>query len=811
MVETTKANKSRRVCRKAFSTQKNKVELMSSSGIKEANPEDADDNDNETAIAVSLMTGSSEHNSIADFRSSGRSISSSASKGSGSIFGRLRASSGGSHAELDDQLGDSYSDSSGGSYKRYSVWTKLAFQRDGWDDFDTSTINDGEYEDINLCTWLGEVVVGCFSATGRGCMWLKQSFVTAITNKIILLSTLALLACLIVGGVLIVKSYADNEEENNRDEAHDLAVEIGLWFSTELDKAILPLFTMAQFVQQLPEFHSLSDVVGGAPWDPARNTSHRDLTGLIDPELEAKFNEIAAGIKRDAKMDGILVSVQLAPEAVVTLIHPLINYEDFEDFDPPVYLNNTGAVGHDLLNDPNRVAIARATVPSADVVIAGPLTLIQGDFPVVKETLIARLPINMEGQEIILDGVSYPCWGFAVVLINWEVFKERSSLYDRFDRVGMEFLLTRTDQKLNTTTNEYYDTVVTIAESGNHEVLNSDNSVVVPLNTTNNEWILTAGLEGGFRPTYENWAYAIVTCGSFAVASLFALILVSKKEHEQLLFKMMPRKAIAKLRRNETVIERYEMVTIFFSDIVGFTTLAGELAPIEVMSMLNQLYTEFDKLVEKHDVYKVETIGDAYMVLGGAPNKCSGPAGAEKIAKFALDAIRCVQQFRSDTAGQIFIRAGLASGPVVAGVVGTAMPRYCLFGDTVNLASRMESTSRKMQIQCSSITHHLLRDAPNYDFEFEARREGGELGVEVKGKGRQYTYWIRGMKERQAITDQEFVRSGAPLLLTGADGNDDNDEIEINSSTGSTFNRSNLSPGKDEKTVHEESSSGTTQ
>jgi len=101
---------------------KNKVELMSSAGIEEANPEEADDNDNETAIAVSLMTGNGDNNSEADFRSSSRSISSYASKGSGSIFGRIRASS--SHAELDDQLGDSYSDSSGGSYKRYSVWTK---------------------------------------------------------------------------------------------------------------------------------------------------------------------------------------------------------------------------------------------------------------------------------------------------------------------------------------------------------------------------------------------------------------------------------------------------------------------------------------------------------------------------------------------------------------------------------------------------------------------------------------------------------------------------------------------------------------
>ena len=224
-------------------------------------------------------------------------------------------------------------------------------------------------------------------------------------------------------------------------------------------------------------------------------------------------------------------------------------------------------------------------------------------------------------------------------------------------------------------------------------------------------------------------------------AFLFALILIAKEEHERLLYKMMPAKAIHKLKKNQTVIERYEMVTIFFSDIVGFTTMVGDMTPIDVMVMLNQLYTEFDKLVEKHNLYKVETIGDAYMVIGGAPNKCSGPEGAEKIAKFAIDAIQCVKDFRTESNGQIFIRVGLASGPVVAGVVGTSMPRYCLFGDTVNLASRMESTSRKMRIQCSTVTHRLLRDAPTCDFKFKERREKGELGVEVKGKGRQYTFW----------------------------------------------------------------------
>jgi class 3 adenylate cyclase len=127
------------------------------------------------------------------------------------------------------------------------------------------------------------------------------------------------------------------------------------------------------------------------------------------------------------------------------------------------------------------------------------------------------------------------------------------------------------------------------------------------------------------------------------------------------------------------------------------------------------------------------------MVVGGAPERVPAPLAAERVALFALDAINFVKTFRSKDGDQILIRAGLASGPTVAGVVGTSMPRYCFFGDTVNFASRMESTSVKMKVQVAEITYRLLQDSPNMTFDLQKRRDGDTVGVEVKGKGHQIT------------------------------------------------------------------------
>ncbi|KAK3089141.1 hypothetical protein FSP39_001199 [Pinctada imbricata] len=204
-------------------------------------------------------------------------------------------------------------------------------------------------------------------------------------------------------------------------------------------------------------------------------------------------------------------------------------------------------------------------------------------------------------------------------------------------------------------------------------------------------------------------------------------LVIEKQKTDRLLYSMLPKQVADVLRQGSPVeAETFDSCTIFFSDIVGFTSLSGSSTAMDVVNLLNKLYITFDSVIEKHDVYKVETIGDAYMVVSGVPNPTSKHSC--EIANMALELVEMCRTFviPHKPGETLKIRVGLHSGSVCAGVVGLKMPRYCLFGDTVNTASRMESNGEAFKIHLSEYTHKNLDITGQYNCE-----ERGTIDVKV--------------------------------------------------------------------------------
>uniref|UniRef100_A0A8B9KFR3 Guanylate cyclase n=1 Tax=Astyanax mexicanus TaxID=7994 RepID=A0A8B9KFR3_ASTMX len=205
--------------------------------------------------------------------------------------------------------------------------------------------------------------------------------------------------------------------------------------------------------------------------------------------------------------------------------------------------------------------------------------------------------------------------------------------------------------------------------------------------------------------------------------------LEEKRRAENLLYQILPHSVAEQLKRGETVqAEAFDSVTIYFSDIVGFTSMSAESTPLQVVTLLNDLYTCFDAIIDNFDVYKVETIGDAYMVVSGLPVR-NGKLHAREIAGMSLALLEQVKTFkiRHRPNDQLRLRIGIHTGPVCAGVVGLKMPRYCLFGDTVNTASRMESTGEALRIHMSSATKEVLDEFGYFDLQLR-----GDVEMKVK-------------------------------------------------------------------------------
>jgi adenylate cyclase len=214
-----------------------------------------------------------------------------------------------------------------------------------------------------------------------------------------------------------------------------------------------------------------------------------------------------------------------------------------------------------------------------------------------------------------------------------------------------------------------------------------------------------------------------------------------QEKSERLLLNILPAPIAELLKQgHNTIADSFGEVTVLFADIVDFTKLSAHISATELVNKLNEIFSAFDRLTRKHGLEKIKTIGDAYMVVGGVP--VPRPDHAAAIAEMALDMQLAMAQFNAVSAEPFRIRIGINTGPVVAGVIGTHKFTYDLWGDTVNIASRMESQGIAGSIQVAPATYQLLRDM----YQFEERGE-----IDVKGKGAMVTYWLTGRKTPSQI------------------------------------------------------------
>jgi adenylate cyclase len=238
-----------------------------------------------------------------------------------------------------------------------------------------------------------------------------------------------------------------------------------------------------------------------------------------------------------------------------------------------------------------------------------------------------------------------------------------------------------------------------------------------------------------------------ISAGFMAIATIaYAMREITRAEtamereyqrSESLLANILPASVAARLKdpTRSVIADKYDDASILFADIAGYTKRASSMPPSELVQFLDRLYTEFDRLVDKHGLEKIKTSGDSYMVVSGVPQPRADHM--EALARFALEMADTVGKLKDPDGQPVPLRIGIGAGPVVAGVVGARKFFYDVWGDAVNVASRMESTDTEGRIQVPQAIYDRLKG----DFVFEERGD-----VDIKGKGLMHTWYLVGKR-----------------------------------------------------------------
>ena len=381
------------------------------------------------------------------------------------------------------------------------------------------------------------------------------------TRTSILLMTALIFATILCTGVVLINFVAKANTTANRVDVQRLAVETGQFFANELDKATLPLFSLAQFATELELFDELAGEIGqaGSPGSlPFLNTTkedmrvRRNITGVCDQtEVVERFNKIAQAATVNAKLGDVLHNVQFAPFGVICLSSPLV-YVDAED---GTTLNNSAVIGVDILNTPQQQYLARESLKGESIGISGPRILVQ--CPDCGLYFIVRIPIVSMTNYIEIDGQEYNRWGFATALIQWEKLVERSYIFDKFASQNKDFKLTRTDRVFNATTNRYDESIVTLVQSENYQPHGGSQEIEHSLQTTNNEWIITIQYDD--NNSWLAWAITICVVVALCISTLTYVILSQKQHHAFMKSQTMIQDAKVNIERNMTAYFAHEL------------------------------------------------------------------------------------------------------------------------------------------------------------------------------------------------------------------------------------------------------------
>jgi guanylate cyclase len=232
---------------------------------------------------------------------------------------------------------------------------------------------------------------------------------------------------------------------------------------------------------------------------------------------------------------------------------------------------------------------------------------------------------------------------------------------------------------------------------------------------------------------------------SAAIVFVFAAYFVNaaavqRKRADDLLLNTLPAQIVSILKSGtKTIADQCDSATVLFADIVESTPLFAGLPPAEVVEWLNEAFSAFDQIVARHGAEKIRTIGDNYMVAAGVPTR--RPDHAQIMARVALDMVEVQKSLTARSGRRLVFRIGINSGPLVAGVIGTAKFQYDLWGDTVNVAARMETHGEPGRIHMSDASYQLIKD----DFEAECRN-----AIPIKGRGAMVTWFLIGPKPQLA-------------------------------------------------------------